>query len=77
LAQVTWFVDRDGIGRLGIEGYFQDLLAGKTGKKEERRDSLGRPIFDEEEEQEVSRMLWWRLSKKGYVRQVPIRQLRL
>ncbi len=53
MAQVTWFVDRDGIGRLGIEWYFQDLLAGKTGKKEERRDSLGRPIFDEEEEQEV------------------------
>lgn len=40
MAQVTGFVDRDGIGRLGIEGYFHDLLAGKTGKKEERRDSL-------------------------------------
>jgi cell division protein FtsI/penicillin-binding protein 2 len=53
MAQVTGFVDRDGIGRLGIEGYFHDLLSGKTGKKEERRDSLGRPIFDEEEEQEV------------------------
>lgn len=53
LAQVTGFVDGDGIGRLGIEGYFQDLLAGKTGKAEERRDSLGRPIFDEKEEQEV------------------------
>lgn len=53
LAQVTGFVDGDGIGRLGIEGYFQDLLAGKTGKAEERRDSLGRPIFDEKEQQEV------------------------
>jgi len=46
-------VDRDGIGRLGIEGYFNDMLAGKSGKKEERRDSLGRPIFDEDAEQEV------------------------
>ncbi len=53
MAQVTGFVDREGIGKLGIEGYFQDLLAGRTGKKEERRDSLGRPIFDEQEEQEV------------------------
>jgi len=53
LAQVTGFVDRDSIGRLGIEGYFQDLLAGKSGRKEERRDSLGRPIFDEDAEQEV------------------------
>lgn len=53
LGQVTGFVDRDGIGRLGIEGYFQDILAGKSGRKEERRDSLGRPIFDEDAEQEV------------------------
>lgn len=53
LSQVTGFVDRDGIGRLGIEGYFHDLLAGKSGRKEERRDSLGRPIFDEGAEQEV------------------------
>ncbi len=52
-AQVTGYVDRDGIGRLGIEGYFNDMLAGKSGKKEERRDSLGRPIFDEDAEQEV------------------------
>jgi hypothetical protein len=28
-------------------------LAGKSGKKDERRDSLGRPIFDEDAEQEV------------------------
>lgn len=53
LAQVTGFVDRDGIGRLGIEGYFHDILAGKSGRKDERRDSLGRPIFDEEAEQEI------------------------
>lgn len=53
LAQVTGFVDRDGIGRLGIEGYFHDTLAGKSGRKDERRDSLGRPIFDEEAEQEI------------------------
>jgi stage V sporulation protein D (sporulation-specific penicillin-binding protein) len=53
LAQITWFVDRDGIWRLGIEGYFQDLLAGRAGRKDERRDSLGRPIFDEEAQQEV------------------------
>lgn len=53
LAQVTGFVDRDGIGRLGIEGYFHDMLAGKSGRKDERRDSLGRPIFDEDAEQEV------------------------
>lgn len=53
LAQITWFVDRDGIGRLGIEGYFNDILAGKSGRKDERRDSLGRPIFDEDAEQEV------------------------
>jgi cell division protein FtsI/penicillin-binding protein 2 len=50
---VTGFVDRDGIGRLGIEGYFHDILAGKSGRKDERRDSLGRPIFDEEAEQEI------------------------
>lgn len=53
LAQVTGFVDRDGIGRLGIEWYFHDILAGKSGRKDERRDSLGRPIFDEEAEQEI------------------------
>ena len=53
MAQVTGFVDSDGIGRLGIEGYFQDMLAGKSGITEERRDSLGRPIFDENAEQEV------------------------
>ncbi len=53
LAQVTGFVDRDGIGRLGIEWYFNDTLAGKSGRKDERRDSLGRPIFDEDAEQEV------------------------
>lgn len=29
------------------------MLAGKSGKKDERRDSLGRPIFDEDAEQEV------------------------
>jgi cell division protein FtsI/penicillin-binding protein 2 len=52
-AQVTGYVDSDGIGRLGIEGYFHDILAGKSGKKDERRDSLGRPIFDEDSEQEV------------------------
>lgn len=53
LAQATGFVDRDGIGRLGIEWYFHDILAGKSGRKDERRDSLGRPIFDEEAEQEI------------------------
>ena len=52
-AQVTGYVDSDGIGRLGIEWYFHDMLAGKSGKKDERRDSLGRPIFDEDAEQEV------------------------
>lgn len=29
------------------------MLAGKSGRKDERRDSLGRPIFDEDAEQEV------------------------
>lgn len=52
-AQITGFVDRDDVGRLGIEGYFNDMLAGKSGKKDERRDSLGRPIFDEDAEEEV------------------------
>ena len=52
-AQVTGYVDSDGVWRLGIEGYFHDMLAGKAGKKEERRDSLGRPIFDEDAAQEV------------------------
>jgi cell division protein FtsI/penicillin-binding protein 2 len=52
-AQVTGYVDSDGLGRLGIEGYFHDMLAGKSGITEERRDSLGRPIFDENAAQEV------------------------
>jgi cell division protein FtsI/penicillin-binding protein 2 len=38
--QVTGFVDREDVGKLGIEGYFQDMLAGKSGRKDERRDSL-------------------------------------
>ena len=50
---MTGYVDSDGLGRLGIEGYFHDMLAGKSGIKEERRDSLGRPIFDEDAAQEV------------------------
>lgn len=52
-AQITGFVDSEGVGKLGIEGYFNDMLAGKSGKKDERRDSLGRPIFDEDAEEEV------------------------
>lgn len=53
LAQIIGFVDRDGKGQYGIEAYFHEYLAGKTGIKDERRDSIGRPIFNREAEQEI------------------------
>lgn len=53
MAQIIGFVNRDGDGQLGIEGYFNALLAGQAGQKEERRDSQWRPIFNKDEQSAI------------------------
>ncbi len=42
--QIIGFVDNDGIGRYGIESYFQDYLQGQEGERQTRKDASGRTI---------------------------------
>lgn len=49
-AQVVGFVDHEGVGRYGLEGYFDNELAGRAGFDVVRTDIRGRPIRDFEEE---------------------------
>jgi stage V sporulation protein D (sporulation-specific penicillin-binding protein) len=42
--QILWFVDNDGRGQYGIEGYFDDDLLGESPVQLVRKDSAGRPI---------------------------------
>jgi len=42
--QLVGFVDNDGIGRYGIESYFQDYLQGQEGERQTRKDASGRTI---------------------------------
>lgn len=42
--QIIGFVDNDGIGRYGIESYFQDYLQGQEGERQTRKDAAGRTI---------------------------------
>lgn len=42
--QVTGFVDNEGIGRYGIEGYFQDELQGQEGQRKTRKDASGKSL---------------------------------
>ena len=42
--QVIGFVDNEGIGRYGIESYFQDYLHGQEGERQTRKDASGRTI---------------------------------
>jgi stage V sporulation protein D (sporulation-specific penicillin-binding protein) len=42
--QVTGFVDNGGVGRYGIEGYFNDELQGQEGQRKTRKDASGRTI---------------------------------
>lgn len=43
-SQILGFVDFDGVGRYGIEGYYDDVLKGLGGKIKAETDSLGRLI---------------------------------
>lgn len=42
--QVTGFVDNEGIGRYGIEGYFNDELQGQEGQRKTRKDASGKSL---------------------------------
>ena len=55
-SQVVGFVDHDGVGRYGLEGYFDHELAGKAGFDIVRTDIQGRPIrnFEEQEGERVA-----------------------
>jgi len=44
LAQVLGFVNRDGVGQYGLEGYFNEELGGKAGYLEAERDPFGGQI---------------------------------
>lgn len=44
LAQVLGFVNRDGLGQYGLEGYFNEELGGKAGYLEAERDPFGGQI---------------------------------
>ena len=48
-AQLLGFVNRDGTGQYGIEGRWQDLLAGSPQVLLAQRDGSGRPILDNAE----------------------------
>ncbi len=48
-AQLLGFVNRDGTGQYGIEGRWQDLLAGNPQVLLAQRDGAGRPILDNAE----------------------------
>lgn len=43
-SQLLGFVGADGIGKYGVESYYDDLLRGQLGSEEARHDSLGRLI---------------------------------
>lgn len=43
-AQVLGFVNADGQGQYGIEAYFNDILAGKSGTKSNPQDSAGQAL---------------------------------
>ena len=45
-AQLLGFVNREGIGQYGIEGHWQDLLAGSPQVLLAERDESGRPIIE-------------------------------
>lgn len=42
--QVTGFVDNEGIGRYGVEGYFHDELQGQEGQRKTRKDASGKSL---------------------------------
>lgn len=46
LGQITGFVDNDGKGQYGIEGYYEKDLQGDSPTQVVRKDSKGRPIRD-------------------------------
>ncbi|MDD3646198.1 MAG: penicillin-binding protein 2 [Candidatus Gracilibacteria bacterium] len=43
-SQVTGFIDNDGVGHYGLEGYFNDILKGNDGYIISRKDIQGRTI---------------------------------
>ena len=45
-AHVLGFVTEDGTGHYGLEGHYQDPLAGRTGYRQESRDPLGSLLFE-------------------------------
>ena len=42
--QVTGFVDNEGVGRYGVEGYFHDELQGQEGQRKTRKDASGKSL---------------------------------
>lgn len=42
--QVTGFVDNEGIGHYGIEGYYHDELQGQEGQRKTRKDASGKSL---------------------------------
>lgn len=55
-SQVVGFVDHEGVGQYGLEGYFDHELAGQAGFDIVRKDIQGRPIrnFEEQESARVA-----------------------
>lgn len=45
-AHLLGFVNREGVGQYGVEGYWQELLAGSPRVVLAQRDAAGRPILD-------------------------------
>ena len=45
-AQLLGFVNRDGTGQYGVEGHWQDLLAGSPQVLLAQRDGTGQPIME-------------------------------
>lgn len=41
---MTGFVDNEGVGRYGIEGYFHDELQGQEGQRKTRKDASGKSL---------------------------------
>lgn len=43
-SQITGYVDTEGNGNYGVEGYFQDMIQAESPKQEVIKDSANRPI---------------------------------
>lgn len=46
MGQITGYVNGEGVGQYGIEGYFEKDLQGEAPKQVITKDSSGRPLRD-------------------------------